>query len=46
MLPGLARPAGPALRPCLQACLLKREAGRLFTDMAERKWVRSTNEIN
>lgn len=46
MLPGLARPAGQALRPCLQARLLQREAGGLFTDMAERKWVKSTNEIN
>ena len=30
----------------LTGCLLALEVGRLFIDMVERKWVKSTNEIN
>lgn len=44
--PGLSRPAGAALQLYLQGCLLEQEPGRLFIDMVERKWIKSTNEIN
>lgn len=30
----------------LTGCLLALEVGRLFIDVVERKWVKSTNEIN
>ena len=50
MLAVLTRRAGPSrgrLRwPYLQVRLLEQEARGLFRDMVERKWIKSTNEIN
>lgn len=44
MLTDWPGPVGGLCWPYLQVRLLGQEAGRLVSDMVERKWVKSTNE--
>ena len=42
---GLQEQGQPSPHLCRQICLLGQEAGRLFIDMVQGEWVKSTNEI-